>query len=92
MVRGFRQCMEGVIKNYAVSRHRMSGNHMVVLIPGVDSKEKAGKLVGKKVAFHTGKRDIVGKVQRAHGNSGALNVLFETGMPGQAIGKKVKIL
>jgi ribosomal protein L35AE/L33A len=65
---------------------------MVVLVAGIDSKEKAAKLVGKKVLYNTGKRDLVGKVQRAHGNIGALNVLFETGMPGQAIGKKVKVL
>lgn len=83
--------MEGVIKNYVLSRHRMTGNQMVVVVAGCDSKEKAGKLVGKKVLYATGKKDIIGKVAKAHGNSGALKVAFETGMPGQAIGKKVRI-
>jgi large subunit ribosomal protein L35Ae len=83
--------MEGVIKNYVISRHRMTGNQMVVVVAGCDSKEKAAKYVGKQVSYATGKKDMVGKVTKAHGNSGALKVHFETGMPGQAIGKKVKI-
>ncbi|MCB1084399.1 MAG: 50S ribosomal protein L35ae, partial [Simkania sp.] len=44
-----------------------------------------------KVVYNTGKKDITGEVRSAHGNSGALRVLFETGMPGQAIGKTVAI-
>jgi ribosomal protein L35AE/L33A len=32
-----------------------------------------------------------GKVAASHGNSGAVRVIFETGMPGQALGQKVKI-
>jgi large subunit ribosomal protein L35Ae len=83
--------MEGTIKNYVLSRHRMTGNQMVVVVPGCDSKEKAEKFVGKKVTYPTGKKEMVGKVSKAHGNSGALKVLFETGMPGQAIGKKVAL-
>lgn len=64
---------------------------MVVLVDGVSSKEAATKLVGKKVAWDTGKRKIMGEVRSSHGNKGALRVLFETGMPGQAIGTKVDI-
>ena len=64
---------------------------MVVLVKGVADKEAAGKLVGKKVTWNTGKKDISGEVRSAHGNSGAVRVLFETGMPGQAIGQKVSV-
>lgn len=83
--------MEGTIVNYRLSRHTQNGNQMVVKVPSVDSKEKAEKLVGKKVTWNTGKRDITGTITKAHGNSGALKVHFETGMPGQAVGTKVKI-
>jgi len=48
-------------------------------------------LIGKKVVYNTGKKDINGEITSAHGNSGALLIRFETGMPGQAIGKKVII-
>ena len=64
---------------------------MVVSPKGVDSKDKAKKLVGKKVAYNTGKKDISGEVTSTHGNKGNIRVKFETGMPGQAIGGKVKI-
>lgn len=64
---------------------------MIIKISGVDKKEDAEKLVGKKVSYSTGKKDLNGQITKAHGNSGALLVKFETGMPGQAIGQKVTV-
>ncbi|MBN2459721.1 50S ribosomal protein L35ae [Candidatus Woesearchaeota archaeon] len=83
--------MQGVINNFRRSRKRTYKNHMIVIPEGIDGKEKAKSLVGKKVLYNTGKKDMVGKVASSHGNKGAVRVIFETGMPGQAIGKKVKI-
>jgi len=65
---------------------------MIVYIKEIDSKEKANELVGKKVVWKSpGSKEINGEVRSAHGNSGAVRVLFETGMPGQAISTKVVI-
>lgn len=83
--------MEGVISNFKRNRHTTSSNQMIVLVDGVADKEAAAKLVGKKVTYDTGKKKITGEVRSSHGNSGALRVLFETGMPGQAIGQKVAL-
>jgi len=84
--------MEGVIVNFKGSHHTQYGNQMIVQAKGVDSKEKAGKLVGKKVVWSSSAgKEIKGEVRSAHGNKGALRVLFEKGMPGQAVGTKVKI-
>jgi len=83
--------MEGVIINFRRSRKIPSTNQMIVEVHGLESREKAKALVGKKVVYNTGKKDISGEVASAHGNRGALRVKFETGMPGQAIGQKVKI-
>jgi large subunit ribosomal protein L35Ae len=83
--------MEGTIVNFKRNRTRTTENQMIVQAVGISSKEDAKKLVGKKVTFNTGKKDMFGTVAAAHGNSGALRVLFESGMPGQAIGQKVKI-
>ncbi|MDO8740458.1 MAG: 50S ribosomal protein L35ae [Candidatus Woesearchaeota archaeon] len=86
--------MEGTISNYRGSRRVKKGNHMIIVVEGIDNKEKAASLVGKKVVYKTeGKKgnEIIGKVAAAHGNSGAIRAIFETGMPGQAIGKKVLI-
>ncbi|MBI5398293.1 50S ribosomal protein L35ae [Candidatus Woesearchaeota archaeon] len=84
--------MEGTIVNYRSSVHSQVQNQMVVVVKGVDSKKKASELVGKKVVWASpAKKMIAGEVRSAHGNSGALRVLFATGMPGQAVGQKVKI-
>ncbi|MBW2965201.1 50S ribosomal protein L35ae [Candidatus Woesearchaeota archaeon] len=84
--------MEGTIAAYKGSNHVKSPNQMIIHVDGVDSKEKAQKLVGKKVMWSSSAgKELKGEVRAAHGNSGALRVLFETGMPGQSLGKKVKI-
>lgn len=65
---------------------------MIVYINGVDNKENAAKLAGKAAIWKSPKgREIAGKVASAHGNSGAVRVIFEKGMPGQSIGTKVEL-
>ncbi len=84
--------MKGVIVNFRTARHHQYGNQMIVKVDSLDSREKAAKLVGKKVVWTSeAKKEIAGEVRSAHGNKGALRVLFETGMPGQAIGQEVKV-
>ncbi len=84
--------MEGVIKNFKRGRKTQTMNQMIVVVKGVDKKEKAKELVGKVVSWKSpGDKEIKGEVRATHGNNGALRVLFETGMPGQAIGDKVSI-
>jgi len=84
--------MEGTISNFRRGRHIQTTNQMVILVKGIDKKEKATELVGKTATWKSpAGKEIKGKVSAAHGNKGALRVLFETGMPGQAIGDKVNI-
>ena len=84
--------MEGIIVNFRGGRHTQTGNHMVIMVDGVDKRDKAASLVGKKVVWtNTKGSSITGKVAAAHGNKGAVRAIFEKGMPGQAVGTKVKI-
>jgi large subunit ribosomal protein L35Ae len=84
--------MNGVIVNFRSSKHTQKGNYMVVIPEGSDRKEKAAKFVGKTAIWESpAKKQIKGKITAAHGNSGAVRVLFEKGMPGQSVGAKVKI-
>jgi large subunit ribosomal protein L35Ae len=84
--------MEAVIANFRQGRHTQKGNHMILNVEGVGSKEDAEKLVGKELSYKTSSgKEIKGKVASAHGNSGAVRVIFETGMPGQALGTKLSI-
>ena len=83
--------MNGVIVNYRISRHVQKPKYMVVIPEGAKNRTESAKLVGKSVTYNTGKKDMVGKITSAHGNSGAVRVHFEVGLPGQSIGKKVSI-
>ncbi|MFW5705010.1 MAG: 50S ribosomal protein L35ae [Nanoarchaeota archaeon] len=85
--------MEGFIVNYRRGRKTQTTNQMVILVAGYD-KKKAEGLVGKTVTYECAgktKKEIKGKISAVHGNSGAVRAIFETGMPGQAIGQKVKV-
>ncbi|MBI1969795.1 50S ribosomal protein L35ae [Candidatus Woesearchaeota archaeon] len=85
--------MEGTIVHFRGSYKTNRGsNHIIIQISGIASREAAAKLVGKKVVWKSpANREIQGKIAAAHGNKGALRVLFERGMPGQSLGKKVTI-
>ena len=84
--------MEGTIVNFRGSRRVKSHNQMVLQVPGVDSKDKASKLVGKKVVWKTSAgKQLTGQITNIHCNNGALRVRIETGMLGQSIGSKVVI-
>jgi large subunit ribosomal protein L35Ae len=84
--------MEATIVNYKAGRHTQVTNQMIIVVNSVDTREKAQKFVGKTVVWASpADKKIKGEIRSAHGNKGAMRVLFETGMPGQAISSKVKI-
>ena len=84
--------MKGVISNFRCGRHTKSENQMILIVCGVDRRDKTKDLIGKEVIWKSpAGKEIKGKVVSAHGNKGAVCVSFEKGMPGQAIGQKVEI-
>jgi len=84
--------MEAIINGFRHGRKTQSPDQIIAIVPSVKDREAAQKLVGKKLTYTTesGKK-MVGTVRAAHGNSGAVRVMFDTGMPGQAIGQKATI-
>ena len=84
--------MQGTIVNFRRGRTTQKTNHMVVHLSGISDKEKASGLVGNVTVWKSpAGKEIKGKVASAHGNKGAVRVIFEKGMPGQRIGTKVEI-
>lgn len=84
--------MKGVIVNFRGSRRVKHHYQMIVQPEGSDTKEKAAALVGKSVTWKTPSgKEIKGTVSAEHGNSGAVRVRFETGMPGQSLSGTVDI-
>ena len=86
--------MEGLIHNYRRSRTRQNNKHMIIGVEGSDNREKATKLVGKKIVYTTesGKK-IVGEIRAAHGNNGCVRaIMLDRGLPGQSVGKKEEVM
>jgi ribosomal protein L35AE/L33A len=84
--------MKGIIVNFRGGLHTQRNNQMVVKVDSVNSKKDAEKMVGKKVTWTSpAGKELIGKVTQPHGNKGALRVLFGKGMPGQSVGKEVKV-
>ena len=82
--------MEGIIHNFRMSRHHHYGNQMIVQVEGITDKDKAQALIGKIVVWKSpAGKEIKGEVTSSHGTKGSLRILFEKGMPGQAIATRV---
>jgi len=84
--------MEGIIINFRGSHKTKYSNQMIVKVSGIEKKDDAFKLIGKKVIWATPSgKEINGKVTKDHGNKGAVRVRFEKGLPGQSLGEKVNV-
>ena len=84
--------MEGTISNFRSGRHHQNDRQMIIIVKGIETKEKAQSLVGKKVTWKSpAGKELTGKISAVHGNKGAVRAIFDTGMPGQSVGTKVKI-
>ena len=86
--------VDGIIINFRRSRTTYTPRHFVIQPDKTDSREKASKLVGKEVEWKNpeGKTTVIkGKVAATHGCKGCVRVIFERGLPGQAVATKVSI-
>ena len=84
--------MEGVIINYRGSHKTQHPNQMIIKVDGYETKDKSSGLLKKTVIWTSpAGKELKGTVLKEHGNKGAVRVKFERGLPGQAIGTKVKI-
>lgn len=78
--------------HFRQSRYKVHSHQMV--LKAADSAEDAQKMIGKEVVWTSpaGKK-ISGKISALHGRKGNVRVIFtEKGLPGQALGQKVKVL
>lgn len=86
--------MEGVISNYKRGRHTIHQKHCILIFPNIKSRKEANKLIGRTVVWKTPTgKELKGLITRAHGKNGAVRAHFKkAGVPGQALGKKIKII
>lgn len=83
---------EGTVIQFRRSRRNYKPRHFIIEVEGVDSRDKAKKFVGSDVVWKSpANKELKGKIAAAHGNKGVIRAIFETGLPGQAIGTAVQI-
>lgn len=84
--------MEAQILHFRRGRRTQNTHHAILQISGVNTNDKARGLLNKKVTWKSpAGKEIKGVISRIHGNIGKVRVQFEKGIPGQAIGNKVKV-
>lgn len=84
---------DATVMHFRMGRHHQNTKQMILRV--ADTAEEAQKFVGKKVSWtSTGKnpKTITGTISALHGRKGNVRAIFaEKGLPGQALGKKVKV-
>jgi len=84
--------MRARILSYRRGKHTQNVNQMLVEVEGVDNKEKAEKMIGKKLLWKSpGNKEIKGEFIGVHGGKGVLRAKFERNLPGQAITNRVEV-
>ncbi|MHA2007022.1 MAG: 50S ribosomal protein L35ae [Promethearchaeota archaeon] len=86
--------MEGAISNYKRGRHTVHQKHCILVFPDIKTRKDANKLIGRTVVWVSPSgKDLKGVITRAHGNNGAVRAHFKkAGVPGQALGNKIRII
>jgi large subunit ribosomal protein L35Ae len=93
----------GIFLGYRRGISLQNTNQGLVRIEGVKSREEAKWYLGKRLAYvykakkeakkgPTNFRSIQGKVISVHGNNGVVRASFSPNLPGQAVGKLVRVL
>jgi ribosomal protein L35AE/L33A len=83
--------MEGTIISFRRGRHTQHNNQFIVAVDRVDSRIKAEKMIGKKVFWQTKTGKMInGIITSTHGTKGLMRSCFEKGLPGDAVGTKVR--
>jgi ribosomal protein L35AE/L33A len=83
--------MEATVMHFRQGRHHVNNKQMIIKVG--DTAEEAEKVLGKEVVWTSpAGKDIKGKISALHGRNGNVRVIFsEKGLPGQALGQKVKV-
>ena len=83
--------MEATIMHFRQGRHHVNPHQMILKV--ADSADEAEKTLGKTVAWTSPSGKLIqGKISALHGRKGNVRAIFtNSGLPGQALGQKVKI-
>lgn len=80
----------GVITNYRRGPKSQRNRECLLKVLDVEPNESS-KLIGWRVGWPLDEPRLYGIISKPHGKTGTLRVKFKRGLPGQALGTKVKI-
>lgn len=83
---------QGVIVNYRIGPKTQKSKECIIQFVHGKSVSEASQLIGRKVAWKSGKDKIIGKIVDTHGNKGLVRARFRRGLPGQALGTTVELI
>ena len=86
------QPVQGTIVNYQVGLKTQKPKECIIQFAHVTSASEAGRLIGRKIVWESGKKKIVGKIVALHGKKGLVRARFRKGVPGQALGTSVQLI
>lgn len=86
------QLTKGIVVNYIIGPKTQRPKECILKFFNINSSKEAARLIGKKVAWHTEKRKLIGKIVGLHGKNGLVRARFRKGLPGQALGTYVSII
>ena len=86
------QQIQGIIVNYRVGPKTQRPKECIIQFTHVTSASEASRLIGRKIAWKSGKNKIIGKIVALHGKKGLVKARFRKGVPGQALGTTVELV
>lgn len=86
------QPVQGIIVNYRVGPKTQRPKECIIQFTHITSASEASRLIGRRVAWKSGKNKIVGKIVALHGKKGLVRARFRKGVPGQALGTSVELV
>ncbi len=83
----------GVVLGYRRGSNTQYPSEVLVYVYGVSSRREASRLIGLKTLYVDEKGNTYkGRIIGVHGNRGTVRAVFKPNLPGQAIGREIRIL
>jgi ribosomal protein L35AE/L33A len=83
--------MEGIVMHFRQGIQHLNPKQAIIKVG--ETADDAKKVVGKTASWTSSTGKVIsGKISALHGRNGQVRAIFsEKGLPGQALGQKVKI-
>jgi large subunit ribosomal protein L35Ae len=84
--------MKAIVRSFRRGRKNYKPRHFIIEVASLKTLQKAKEFIGKQVSWKSpAGKEIKGTITSTHGNLGKLRVVFERGLPGQAINTEVEV-